>query len=113
MRSFLVLMVLVVPLAAQAGKPAKAKKHATPAKVVQVTRPFADVPVASLTVVDIRGDQAAVAGKDGSIELVRVGDTLGAEAVVIDRIGEGCVSLKSEATGPFALCTDGPEVPRS
>ena len=109
-----VCCALVAPWSAFAGgrgKPAKKPKPA-PVTKTEPAKPFADVEISTITVVETRGEQAVVAGKKGGLALVRVGDALGLEELVIQKIGDGCLSFSAES-GPFTLCVDAPEVPRS
>lgn len=110
-RALAVALLLLAPTAfAGATKKKKGRKPApTPAQIVH---PFADVPVAKLQVVDTRAQQAVIENKSGEIVLVRAGDLLGAEGVQVVKVTLGCVQLKGPQ-GPFTLCADVPEVPRT
>lgn len=84
---------------------------------MQATALFADVPLAKLSVVDTRIDeagkaQAVLAGTRGELGLVRVGDVVGLEALPINAIADGCLRFVTDDV-TFSLCSEAPEVPRS
>ena len=111
LRALAVALLLLAPTAFAGAPKAKKKRKAAPT-AAQVVHPFADVPVAKLRVVDTRGPQAVIENKTGEIVLVRAGDLLGAEGIQVVKVTLGCVQLKGPQ-GPFALCADVPDVPRT
>lgn len=111
MRGLALALVLFAPLAFAGGKGSKHKKKAPPV-AAQVVHPFADETVAKLQVVDTRAGQGVIENKQGEVVLVRAGDLLGAEGLVVSKVTRGCVVLKGPET-ELTLCADVPEVPRT
>ena len=109
-RALAIALVLMAGTAFASGKAKKKQKKAPPPPAA-IVHPFADVPLAKLSVVDTRGQQAVVESKPGdAVVLVRAGDKLGEEGFEVVKVTRGCLTLK----GPEAvltLCADVPEVP--
>jgi hypothetical protein len=108
MRALAVAIVLLsVPALAKGSK--HKRKAPTPA---QVAHPFAETPIAKLTVTDTKGERAVVEDKQGAVVLVSAGDLLGSESFKVTKITRGCISLSGPDT-ELVLCADRPEVPQT
>jgi hypothetical protein len=87
------------------------KKHKAPE--VQQAHPFAEVPLAKLSVANTRGERAVVQDKQGAVVLVKAGELLGAEGFRVARVLHGCIVL-SGAEAEVTLCVeDRPDVPQT
>jgi hypothetical protein len=89
-------------LAALLSMPAWAEEH----------HEFVSTPLARLSVLETRADQAIVEGDEGEVVLVHVNDRIGQESATVEKISHGCLFLVGDG-GHFSLCVEAPPTPRS